>query len=182
VVVAAGSRSIEHLGTAHDDAELAALKAAAAERLTAGQAVLDLGVASIEAHLSIVVAALAVSHRVDHQTLWNIKKFVRTARRYRTVKIKAGKQMLTADPHPSVRTSLSQVRTVGAQRNPSPENRTKGWFSSATNVVAFHTRNLKCRRLANLLRDNRFQKRANSRNALFSTRDLTIGLHRRCIG
>jgi len=24
---------------------------------------------------------------------------VRTARRYRTVKIKAGKQMLTADPH-----------------------------------------------------------------------------------
>jgi hypothetical protein len=99
VGVAAGSRSIEHLGAAHDDAELAALKAAAAERLTAGQAVLDLGVASIEAHLSIVVAALAVSHRVDHQTSWSIKKFVRTARRYRTVKIKAGNQMLTADPH-----------------------------------------------------------------------------------
>ena len=38
-----GSRSIEHLGSAHDEAELAALKAAAAQRLAAGQAVLDLG-------------------------------------------------------------------------------------------------------------------------------------------
>jgi hypothetical protein len=40
-----GSRSIEHLGSAHDEVELAALKAAAAERLTAGQAVLGLGLA-----------------------------------------------------------------------------------------------------------------------------------------
>ena len=40
-----GSRSIEHIGSAHDEVELAALKAAAAERLAAGQAVLDLGVA-----------------------------------------------------------------------------------------------------------------------------------------
>ncbi|PXW99858.1 hypothetical protein C8E89_13914 [Mycolicibacterium moriokaense] len=38
-----GSRSIEHLGSAHDEAELAGLKAAAAERLAANQAVLDLG-------------------------------------------------------------------------------------------------------------------------------------------
>ena len=30
-----GSRSIEHVGSAHDEAELAALKAAAAERLSA---------------------------------------------------------------------------------------------------------------------------------------------------
>ncbi len=44
---------------------------------------------SIEAYLSIVVAALAVSSWVEHQTGWSIKKFVRTARRYRTVKIKA---------------------------------------------------------------------------------------------
>ena len=50
---------------------------------------------SIEAHLSIVVAALAVSHCIEHQTGWSIKKFVRTARRYRTVHIKAG----TPDPH-----------------------------------------------------------------------------------
>jgi hypothetical protein len=39
-----GSRSIEHLGSAHDDVELAALKASAAERLAAGQTELDLGI------------------------------------------------------------------------------------------------------------------------------------------
>ena len=40
-----GSRSIEHLGSARDEAALAALKAAAVQRLAAGQAELDLGVA-----------------------------------------------------------------------------------------------------------------------------------------
>ena len=39
-----GSRSIEHLGSAHDEVELAALKTAAAERLAAGQTELDLGI------------------------------------------------------------------------------------------------------------------------------------------
>src|SRR6476620_172042 len=38
-----GSRSIEHIGSAHDDVELAALKTAAAERLAGGQTELDLG-------------------------------------------------------------------------------------------------------------------------------------------
>jgi hypothetical protein len=33
-----GSRSIEHFGSAHDEAGVAALKAAAAQRLAAGQA------------------------------------------------------------------------------------------------------------------------------------------------
>jgi hypothetical protein len=33
---------------------------------------------------------------IEHQTGWSIKKFVRTARRYRTVKIQAGRQALTA--------------------------------------------------------------------------------------
>lgn len=47
---------------------------------------------SIEAHLSIVPAAMAVSHHIEVQTGWSIKKFVRTARRYRTVKIQAGNQ------------------------------------------------------------------------------------------
>ena len=37
-----GSRDIEHLGSAHDDAELELLKAAARQRLAAGQGVLDL--------------------------------------------------------------------------------------------------------------------------------------------
>ena len=44
-------------------------------------------------------AALAVTHWIEHQTGWSIKKFVRTARRYRTVNIKAGNQILSvADP------------------------------------------------------------------------------------
>jgi hypothetical protein len=38
-----GSRSIEHIGSAHDEAELEALKAAARQRIVEGQGVLDLG-------------------------------------------------------------------------------------------------------------------------------------------
>jgi len=38
-----GSRSIEHLGSAHDDGELEVLKAAAWQRLAAGQGEPDLG-------------------------------------------------------------------------------------------------------------------------------------------
>jgi Transposase DDE domain len=41
-----GSRSIEHLGSAHDETGVAALKAAAAQRLAAGQIQLDLGLAA----------------------------------------------------------------------------------------------------------------------------------------
>jgi hypothetical protein len=42
-----GSRTIEHVGSAHGEQELAALKAAAAERLAAGQAELDLVVSVV---------------------------------------------------------------------------------------------------------------------------------------
>jgi hypothetical protein len=38
-----GARTIEHVGSAHDELELAALKAAARQRLAGGQAQLDLG-------------------------------------------------------------------------------------------------------------------------------------------
>jgi uncharacterized protein YuzE len=41
-----GSREIEHLGSAHDEQELEALKAAAQQRIAAGQLELDLGVES----------------------------------------------------------------------------------------------------------------------------------------
>jgi hypothetical protein len=66
---------------------------------------------SIEAHLSIVVAAMAVSHYIETQTCWSIKKFVRTARRYRTVQIRAGRQILTAaDPLPNdLRAALTRI-------------------------------------------------------------------------
>ena len=41
-------------------------------------------------------AALGLSHWIERQTGWSIKKFVRTARRYRTVQIRAGQQINTA--------------------------------------------------------------------------------------
>src|SRR5215813_1487809 len=43
-----GSRDIEHLGSAHDDVELELLKAAARQRLAAGQGELDLGLEATE--------------------------------------------------------------------------------------------------------------------------------------
>ena len=56
---------------------------------------------SIEAHLTIVFAALAVSRWVEQTTGWSIRKFVRTARRYRTIQIQAGAHTVTAaDPLP----------------------------------------------------------------------------------
>jgi hypothetical protein len=56
---------------------------------------------SIEAHLTIVLAALAVSRWIETQTGWSIRKFVRTARRYRVIEIQAGGHTITAaDPLP----------------------------------------------------------------------------------
>jgi hypothetical protein len=56
---------------------------------------------SIEAHLTIVFAALAISRWIENTTGWSIRKFVRTARRYRTIQIQAGAQTITAaDPLP----------------------------------------------------------------------------------
>ena len=56
---------------------------------------------SIEAHLTIVFAALAVSRWIEARTGWSTRKFVRTARRYRTIQIQAGRQTITAaDPLP----------------------------------------------------------------------------------
>jgi hypothetical protein len=48
-----------------------------------------------------VFAALAVSRWIEDQIGWSIKKFVRTARRYRTIQIQSGAHTLTAaDPLP----------------------------------------------------------------------------------
>jgi hypothetical protein len=44
---------------------------------------------------------LAVSRHIEHQTGWTIRKFGKTARRYRTVQIQAGQHTITAaDPLP----------------------------------------------------------------------------------
>src|SRR6478609_6361585 len=71
---------------------------------------------SIEAHLTVVFAAMAVSHWIEHQTGWSIKKFVRTARRYRTVTIQAGRQTLTAaEPPPDdLAEALTRIHGPGA--------------------------------------------------------------------
>jgi hypothetical protein len=66
---------------------------------------------SIEAHLTIVFTALAVSRWIEHQTGWSIRKFVRTARRYRTIQIQAGPHTITAaDPLPGdLRQALDHI-------------------------------------------------------------------------
>jgi hypothetical protein len=70
---------------------------------------------SIEAHLSIVFAALVVSRWIEHQTGWSIRKFVRAARRYRTIQIQAGQHAITAaDPLPDgLRQALEAINHPG---------------------------------------------------------------------
>jgi hypothetical protein len=56
---------------------------------------------SIEAHMSIVFAALALTRHIETATGMSIKRFVTTTRRYREVIIEAGEQLITAaDPLP----------------------------------------------------------------------------------
>lgn len=66
---------------------------------------------SIEAHLSIVFAALAVSRWIENATRWSIKRFVTTARRYRTIEVQAGTHTITAaDPVPAeLQTALDAI-------------------------------------------------------------------------
>jgi hypothetical protein len=88
---------------------------------------------------TIVFAALAVTHSIEHQTGWRIKKFVRTARRYRTIHIHAGRQTLTAvdplpdDLHQAIAKSASAVRTKLARvGNESDSFGTRHYRQSAT--------------------------------------------------
>jgi transposase len=69
---------------------------------------------SIEAHLTIVLAALAVSRWIEHVTGWSIRKFVKTARRYRTIQIQAGDHIITAaDPLPDdLRDALDTITSA----------------------------------------------------------------------
>jgi len=49
------------------------------------------------------------------RTGWSIRRFVRTARRYRTVQIRAGQQLITAaDPVPAeLRDALNSISNPG---------------------------------------------------------------------
>jgi hypothetical protein len=56
---------------------------------------------SIEAHLTIEFAALAVSRWIENQADWSIRNFIKTARRHRTIQIRARDHVITAaDPLP----------------------------------------------------------------------------------
>jgi hypothetical protein len=63
-----------------------------------------------------VFAALAVSRWIEDTTGWSIKKFVKTARRYRTIQIQAGENTITAaDPLPAdVHQILEAIKTRAA--------------------------------------------------------------------
>jgi hypothetical protein len=68
---------------------------------------------SIEAHLTIVFAALAVSRWIEARTGWSIRKFVKTARCYRTIQIQAGDHIITAaDPlSDDLRQAINAINT-----------------------------------------------------------------------
>jgi hypothetical protein len=56
---------------------------------------------SIEAHLTIVFAALAVTRWLEQSSGWSIKKLITSLRGYHTIQIQAGDQIVTdADPPP----------------------------------------------------------------------------------
>ena len=60
-----GSREIEHLGSAHDEAELELLKTAARQRLAAGQGELDLGLDTAAAGGPLPITASRMSCLLD---------------------------------------------------------------------------------------------------------------------
>jgi len=64
---------------------------------------------------SLVFAALAVGRLIEERTGWSIRRFVRTTRRYRTVQIRAGRQLITAaDPLPAdLQAALAEIRQAG---------------------------------------------------------------------
>jgi hypothetical protein len=57
-----GSRDIEHLGSAHDESELEALKVAVQRRIAAGQAELDLGLDAAVGSGPLEIVSSRMSH------------------------------------------------------------------------------------------------------------------------
>jgi hypothetical protein len=60
-----GSRKLEHIGSAHDDAELEVLKAAARQRLAAGQEAFDLAGLSPAEGGPLPIRSTRMGHLVD---------------------------------------------------------------------------------------------------------------------
>jgi hypothetical protein len=74
---------------------------------------------SIEAHLTIVFAALAVTRWLERRTGWSVKKLITSLRRYHTIQIQAGDQTVTAaDPlTDDIRTVLDQIHGRDGRTN-----------------------------------------------------------------
>jgi hypothetical protein len=90
-----GSRDIEHVGSAHDDAELEVSKAAARQRLAAGQGELDLGLASAGSNTNgdgplPIYHLLAGGHSVRRRQPWVGSADVEDGRR-RVVRLACGR-------------------------------------------------------------------------------------------
>jgi hypothetical protein len=71
---------------------------------------------SIEAHLTIVMAALAVSHWLERVTGWSIKRLVQTLRRHRSIAVQAGDHILHAGTplDDDARAAINAVKAVKA--------------------------------------------------------------------
>ena len=71
---------------------------------------------SIEAHLTIVFAALAVSRWLERETGWSINKLVKTLRPYRSIAIRTGDHILHAGTplDNTARAALNAVRAAAA--------------------------------------------------------------------
>jgi hypothetical protein len=60
-----GSRNIEHIGSAHDESELEALKAAAGQRIADGQLELDLGLEDAAPARPLPIMSSRMGHLLD---------------------------------------------------------------------------------------------------------------------
>ena len=75
-----GSRDIEHIGSAHDDAEVELLKAVARQRLALGQGVLDLGLDVGSAGGPLPITASRMGCLLDAlEQAWRVLGFDRAA-------------------------------------------------------------------------------------------------------
>ncbi len=91
-----GSREIEHLGSAHDEAELEALKATAQQRMAAGQLELGLGLGGRGPSGPLPITASRMSHLVDAlERGYRVLGFEDAAGGDgRTVRIRAGRRIV----------------------------------------------------------------------------------------
>jgi hypothetical protein len=71
---------------------------------------------SIQAHLTIVMAALAVSHWLERHTSWSIKKLVTTLRRHRSIAVQTRDHIINAGTplNDATRAAISAVKNAAA--------------------------------------------------------------------